>query len=102
MTLRTTSRVAGALAVVVTMAASWLTWLAPSASGLEQERVTLVPDEKQVYEGFMLIGNNAGANIDASTTVTTDICSVQTSCDVVPLTVPDPGHEDDFFVRVTL
>jgi hypothetical protein len=102
MTLRTISRTSGALAALIALVATVLTFAAPGASGLEQPRVTLVPNQKLVNDYFPLIGNNPGATVDASTTVSTDICSKATACDVIPLTVPDPKDEDDFFVTITL
>ena len=103
MTLRTISRTSGALAALVALLAAVLTIVAPGASGLEQPRVTLTPGgPKFTNEYFPLIGNNPGAQADASTTITTDVCTVATACDVIPLTIPDPQDEDDFFVAITL
>jgi hypothetical protein len=102
MRLRTFSRIAGALALLLGAAGTGAFLLAPTAGGLEQDRIVLVPNGSQAHEYLFLIGDNAGTQADQSTFINEDVCANSTICDMVPMTVPDPGNDDDFFVVIRL
>ena len=106
MNLRTTTRVAAVLGAALALLGTAALVTSPTASALEKDRVVLGEDESVELVYGPLLGANPGANVDASTTISTDICLAAPFCDVVPLTVLEPRtftmDDADFFVEVTL
>jgi hypothetical protein len=101
MELRTFSRITGAVGSACLVVALIVTLAAPG-SAVEQPRVVAVKDQKVVKDYGPLIGMNQGAMLSPDLTINYESCSVDTSCDVIPLTVPDPGDDEDFFLTITL
>ena len=101
MQLRTLSRVTGALGAGLLVVATVLSIASPS-SALEQERVTAIPDQVVVKDYSPLIGNNQSALVSPSLLINYENCLTDPSCDVIPLTVPQPATDDDFFLTITL
>lgn len=106
MRLRTTTRFSAALGATLIVAGAVAVILSPAASALEKDRVVLGENESVTLEYGPLVGANQGALIDASTTISKDLCTAATFCDVIPLTVKPPRTFDledaDFFVKITL
>jgi hypothetical protein len=102
MKLRTLTRLSAAAALVLGVAGGVLTVLAP-AGALEQERVTLTEAGEAIFDFDPIIGNNPGANADASSTIDPTVCS-GVGCDVIPVTIKEPPTAEDgeFFVTVHL
>lgn len=102
MQLRTLTRLSAAGALVLGIAGGVLTALAP-AGALEQERIVLTEEGVSPYDYDPIIGNNPGANADASTTIDPTICS-GVGCDLIPLTIEEPATADggEFFVVIRL
>ncbi len=105
MSLRTFTRVTAAAGALLLVAGTVL-FAARPAQALEKDRIVLGEDEKVTLAYGPLLGANQGAQIDASTTISTEICQLATFCDAIPLTVNPPRSftEDDaeFYVIVRL
>jgi hypothetical protein len=103
MQLRTITRLAAVFAVLFGVIGGVVTVLSP-AGALEKERVVLDKAGETVVDYDPIIGNNPGANADASTTIQPELCQA-TGCDVVPLTIKQPagvGENGDYFVQISL
>ena len=103
MQLRTITRISAVLAVLLGVIGGVITVLSP-AGALEQERVTLDGPGETIVDYGPIIGDNPGANADASTTIQPELCQA-TGCDVVPLTIKEPagiGEDGDYFVQISL
>lgn len=97
-TLRTTTRTAAVGAVLSALVASWLTFVAPPASAITKEAITITDGEvvRRSYTG--VAGNNP-----AGEGHTPEVCSTSAYCDVVPLQVvvpPEKDPDDEYFVQI--
>lgn len=98
--LRTVSRLSGSLAVALALAATALTLLAPSASALAQQRITLSEGEIKEVSFGPIPGNNPAGDLH-----TPEQCNTSAYCDTVPVTVVRPASFDetqDYFVQFQL
>jgi hypothetical protein len=98
--LRRAFRLSAAAALVCLLAASWLTFTAPSASAFEQERLFLEKDGSISVEFPAIRGNNATGEAQDNET-----CKTSPYCDTIPVTIkPDPTVTEDseYFVVVTV
>ncbi len=98
--LRRTFRLSALGALVCTLAASWLTFAAPSASAFEQERIFLEKDGAISVDFDPIPGNNASGNAQDQET-----CRTSPYCDTIPVTIeedPTLTEDDEYFVVVTV
>ncbi|MGH9086109.1 MAG: hypothetical protein ACRDYW_11705 [Acidimicrobiales bacterium] len=105
MSIRTLTRVSAAAGAACIIAGTLMFAMSP-AEALEKERVVLGEDEKVSLTYGPLVGANQGALVDASTTVSRELCEVATFCDAIPLTVMPPrtftDDDAEFYVNVRL
>ena len=105
MPLRTLSRTCAAVGAALLVAGAVVFATTP-AQALEKDRIVLGEDEKVSVTYGPLVGANQGALIDASATVTPELCQAATFCDAIPLTVKAPRNltadAGEFYVRITL
>lgn len=98
--LRRIFRLSAAGTLVCLLAASWLTFTAPSASAFEQERLFLEKDGSISVEFPAIRGNNATGEAQDNET-----CKSSPYCDTIPVTIeedPTVGEDDEYFVVVTV
>ena len=98
--LRRTFRLSTAGALVCLLAASLLTFAAPSASAFEQERLFLEKDGAISVEFPAIRGNNATGEAQDNET-----CKTSPYCDTIPVTIEDDptvSADDEYFVVVTV
>ena len=98
--LRRTFRFSAASALVCLLAASLLTFTAPSASAFEQERLFLEKDGSISVEFPAIRGNNASGEAQDNET-----CKSSPYCDTIPVTIEDDptiSPDDEYFVVVTV
>ena len=98
--LRRVFRLSAAGALVCLLAASWLTFTAPSASAFEQEGIYLEKDGSISATFPPIAANNASNEAQDNET-----CKASPYCDTIPVTIeedPTVAEDDEYFVVVTL
>jgi hypothetical protein len=103
MSLKTITRLSTVLAILFSVIGGVVAFVAPGAGALEQDGVVLDKKGETVVDYLPLIGNNPGANVDASTTIGPETCQAA-GCDMIPLEIKEPAGATDgeFFVHITL
>ena len=97
MRLRTVTRAASASAIASLVVAGSLTW-APPARSLEQDRLTVGPDQVAEAEYGPLVNSPTGPHLP-------DDCRAQLHCDAIPLDVvvpPGLPEDDEYFVAIVV
>lgn len=103
MSLRTMTRVAAVLAVLLGVLGGVLTVLSPSAGALAQAPVTLDHAGEKKIDYPAIVGNSPASN-DPVDLLSPDTCAAA-GCDYIPVVMKTPadvGPNDDWFVQVTL
>lgn len=98
--LHAVSRLSGALAVVVALAAALLTFVVPPAGALAQQRITLSEGEIKEASFGPIAGNNPANDLH-----TPEQCNTSAYCDTIPVTIVRPADFDDsqdYFVQFQL
>jgi hypothetical protein len=100
MNLRTVSRVAGGLAVLVASAAGVATWAGTNAGALQQDPLTATPTAPATQTYGPLAGGGGGTTVDRGTFVDPETCATSAYCDIIPVHVDssslDPDREEWF------
>lgn len=96
--LRTTTRAAATGAVLSALVASVLTFVAPPASAITRDPITISEGEvvRRSFPG--VAGNNPAGEAH-----TPDVCAASAYCDVIPLQVvvpPGKDPDDEYFVEI--
>lgn len=95
--LRTISRVSGALAVMLAAAAALVTFVVPPAGALARPGITLTEDEIKEVAFPGIAGNNPANDLH-----TPEQCNISAYCDTIPVTIVRPVDFDDtqdYFVQ---
>lgn len=100
MTLRRLSRWSAIGALLCMLAASWLTFVAPTANALTQEGFVITDGEEYKRSYRPIAGNNPAGEAH-----TPDVCATSAYCDVIPLEVVVPegkDPEEEYFIQVQM
>ena len=95
--LRTVSRISGALAATLGAAAALLTFVVPPAGALARPGIVLTQDEIKEVTFPAIAGNNPANDLH-----TPEQCNISAYCDTIPLTIvrpPDFDDTQDYFVQ---
>lgn len=103
--LRRTFRLSTAGALACMLAASWLTFAAPTASAFEQERLFLEKDGSVSVEFPAIPGSNPSGFVGVDAGTDPEACRTSAYCDTIPITIaedPDSTDDSEYFVVVTV